>query len=180
MTATTERGARRRAVRAIRETISLRKDLVYEHKDLEHYAPIQILPMPLSSDGDPLFQSEFFEPFRKPLPDPDEEIEFCPTSLDKVDYPMTEALTVGHYFQSYIWDGVYSARAGEHNSPMQYVIMTVSPAHANLLPVPSRMPADHLVPDLLISHTAPSWSLKLRTPLTGVPVVSLILQEAPG
>ncbi|PLB55281.1 hypothetical protein P170DRAFT_461193 [Aspergillus steynii IBT 23096] len=120
MKGNTERDARRRAVRAVKETISHQKDLlIYEHKDLDQHAPIQVLPMPLTSDGDPKFKSEFFDPFRKPLPDPDEDIQFCPASPKEPDDAMSEGLVVGNYFKSYIWDGIYRGKADKHNNPMQ-------------------------------------------------------------
>ncbi|RAH63273.1 hypothetical protein BO85DRAFT_465176 [Aspergillus piperis CBS 112811] len=64
---------RRHAIKTVARAICERRENRYQHKDLDNLH-IEILPMPLSADGGPLFEPEFFWPYDKSLPDPDEEI----------------------------------------------------------------------------------------------------------
>ncbi|GLA75611.1 hypothetical protein AtubIFM55763_006892 [Aspergillus tubingensis] len=92
---------RRHAIKTIARAICERRENRYQHKDLDNLH-IQCLPMPLSADGGPLFEPEFFWPYDKSLPDPDEEIEFSPSSPQEVLDPMDEAHILSDYFGEYI------------------------------------------------------------------------------
>lgn len=114
-----EHQARRHAIKAVAQTISNRPENRYQHKDLDHL-PIQILPMPLSAEGDPLFDSEFFWPYQKPLPGPDEEIEFSPSSPKEALDPMDEAHILSYYFGHYITDATLIHKVDWQHNPRQY------------------------------------------------------------
>lgn len=114
-----EHQARRNTIKEIARAISERRENRYQHKDV-HDLPIQILPMPLSADGDPLFESEFFWPYKKPLPNPDEEMEFSPSSPEEATDPMDEAHILSYYFGHYITSTIRLGSDNWYHSPRQY------------------------------------------------------------
>ncbi|OJZ86007.1 hypothetical protein ASPFODRAFT_219221 [Aspergillus luchuensis CBS 106.47] len=113
-----EHQARRNTIKEIARAISERRENRYQHKDV-HDLPIQILPMPLSADGDPLFESEFFWPYKKPLPNPDEEMEFSPSSPEEATDPMDEAHILSYYFGHYITSAIRLGSDNWYHSPRQ-------------------------------------------------------------
>lgn len=159
-----EHQARRHAIKAVAQTISNRPENRYQHKDLDRL-PIQILPMPLSAEGDPLFDSEFFWPYQKPLPDPDEEIEFSPSSPKEALDPMDEAHILSYYFGHYITDATLIHKVDWQHNPRQYDRF---PSTAQNQSYDVQM--TDLSPGPLSFHV-PSASLILRTPSTGAWVV---------
>ncbi|RDH37516.1 hypothetical protein BDQ94DRAFT_136569 [Aspergillus welwitschiae] len=118
MSESKEHQARRHAIKAVAQTISNRPENRYQHKDLDHL-PIQILPMPLSAEGDPLFDSEYFWPYQKSLPNPDEEIEFSPSSPKEALDPMDEAHILSYYFGHYITDATLIHKVDWQHNPRQ-------------------------------------------------------------
>ncbi|KAH8427953.1 uncharacterized protein LDX57_005659 [Aspergillus melleus] len=112
-----EHQSRRRAVEAVADTISNLREAQYAHKDLDHL-PIQILPMPLSNDGDPLFQSEYFQPCRKLLQDPSEEIEYpAHNPHHPLSTPMSEASDIWQFLTNYLDDAMHQGWVGKFDSP---------------------------------------------------------------
>ncbi|KAL7654725.1 hypothetical protein ACMYSQ_006721 [Aspergillus niger] len=120
MSESKEHQARRHTIKAVAQTISNRPEIRYQHKDLDHL-PIQILHMPLSADGDPLFKPEFFWPYQKPLPDPDEEIEFSPSSPKEAMKPLDEAMILSDYFGEYITDATLIHKVDWQHNPRQTI-----------------------------------------------------------
>ncbi|KAK1149262.1 hypothetical protein N8T08_006484 [Aspergillus melleus] len=114
-----EHQSRRRAVEAVADTISNLREAQYAHKDLDHL-PIQILSMPLSSDGDPLFQSEYFQPCRKLLQNPSEEIEYpAHNPHHPLSTPMSEASDIWQFLTNYLDYAMDQGWVSKFDSPRQ-------------------------------------------------------------
>ncbi|PWY90770.1 hypothetical protein BO70DRAFT_384398 [Aspergillus heteromorphus CBS 117.55] len=96
-------------MKAIEKSIFKLKSAQYVPQDLENI-PIEILPLPLDSDGEPLFEPCFFDPYRVPFQDPDPEENY--TSYGVVEgwelSPMDWARDVYSYLDRYIADVTFN------------------------------------------------------------------------
>ncbi|GKZ30562.1 hypothetical protein AbraIFM66950_009573 [Aspergillus brasiliensis] len=120
MSESKEHHARRHAIEAVAHAISNRRETRYQHKDLDNLS-IQILPMPLSTVGEPLFEPEFFWPYKRPIPEPEEEIDFLPCSPKEAMDPLDEAMTLSDYFDDYLNSTILSGNNDWQHSSRQVV-----------------------------------------------------------
>ncbi|KAI2843359.1 hypothetical protein CBS11350_5228 [Aspergillus niger] len=63
----------------------------------------------------------FFWPYQKPLPDPDEEIEFSPSSPKEAMRPLDEAMILSDYFGEYITDATLVHKVDWQHNPRQTI-----------------------------------------------------------
>ncbi|PYH92226.1 hypothetical protein BO71DRAFT_442619 [Aspergillus ellipticus CBS 707.79] len=97
--------SRRHDMKAIERSISALKSAQYILKDLENI-PVEILPLPLTTEGEPLFEPCFFEPYREPFQDPDPKENYPSYGVieDWELSPMDWARDVYSYLDRYIAD----------------------------------------------------------------------------
>ncbi|OJJ69021.1 hypothetical protein ASPBRDRAFT_77323 [Aspergillus brasiliensis CBS 101740] len=120
MSQSKEHQARRHAIEAVAQAISSRRENRYQHKDLENLS-VKILPMPLSANGEPLFEPEYFCPYKRPIPEPKEEIDFSPSSPKEVMDPLDETMVLSDYFHYYLSSLIIFEGIEWQHSPRQTV-----------------------------------------------------------